>query len=144
MFKRISLISVLVLSLVGCGKKADETATASPASRPNPPKPPPVATEAGKEAEPPPPDSPHAVVSMAVPNRPAEAAEDDFKNDPKDMTRADALTQCVKRFIVAYGRPPKPLEEMVEKGIVPRLPPAPQGKKYAYDEMTKRVVVVNQ
>jgi hypothetical protein len=144
MLKRAVLISLLALSFAGCGKKADD-APPSPPSRPTvAPKPNPDPQAQGKENEPPPPDAPGTPQAMVFQNRPAEALEDDFKTAPAHMTRADMLTTCVRKFIVAYGKPPKTLDEMVEKGILPRLPPAPAGKKFVYDETTKRVIVVNQ
>ena len=49
------------------------------------------------------------------------------------------VTQAVKMFEAAEERLPKNLNELVEKGYLPKMPVAPQGQKFTYDANTGQI-----
>ena len=52
------------------------------------------------------------------------------------------LDQAIKRFYTDEGRLPKDLNELVTKGAMTQIPPAPRGMKYDYDSKTGVIKVV--
>ncbi len=52
-----------------------------------------------------------------------------------------ALNKAIELFYVQEGRFPKDLEELVEKKLIPKIPPAPAGKKIVYDAKAGLVMV---
>jgi len=44
-----------------------------------------------------------------------------------------ALNKAIELFFVQEGRFPKDLDEMVEKRLISKIPPAPAGMKIVYD-----------
>jgi hypothetical protein len=52
------------------------------------------------------------------------------------------VSQAIKMFEAAEERLPKSLNELVEKGYLPKLPVAPQGQKLSYDANTGQIKVV--
>jgi hypothetical protein len=44
-----------------------------------------------------------------------------------------ALNKAIELFYVQEGRFPKDLDEVVEKKLIPQIPPAPAGMKIIYD-----------
>ena len=52
------------------------------------------------------------------------------------------IDQAVKRFYADQGRLPKDLDELVAKGAMTQIPPAPRGMKYDYDATTGVIKVV--
>ncbi|HEY0549635.1 MAG TPA: hypothetical protein VGF13_08540 [Verrucomicrobiae bacterium] len=52
------------------------------------------------------------------------------------------LDQGIKRFYADQGRLPKDLDELVAKGAMSQIPPAPRGMKYDYDSKTGVIKVV--
>jgi hypothetical protein len=55
---------------------------------------------------------------------------------------AVGLDQAIKRFYTEQGRLPKDLDELVSKGAISQIPPAPRGMKYDYDSKTGVIKVV--
>ncbi len=49
------------------------------------------------------------------------------------------VAQAIKMFEAAEERLPKHLNELVEKGYLPKLPVAPQGLKLTYDATTGQI-----
>ena len=65
--------------------------------------------------------------------------------DPNAITMETAgLDMALQRFVKAKGRLPASVQEMVTEKMLPAIPPAPAGKKFAIDAQAKRVVVVAQ
>ena len=54
------------------------------------------------------------------------------------------LTQAIQMFSVDEGRYPKDLNELVEKGLIHKIPDAPYGLKLDYNPTTGDVKVVHQ
>ena len=54
------------------------------------------------------------------------------------------LDQALKTFFAEENRFPKDLNELVTKGTIAQIPPAPAGMKYDYDAKTGIVKVVPQ
>ena len=52
------------------------------------------------------------------------------------------IDQGIKRFYADQGRLPKDLDELVAKGAMTQIPPAPRGMKYDYDSKTGVIKVV--
>jgi hypothetical protein len=52
------------------------------------------------------------------------------------------IDQAIQRFHVDQGRLPKDLDELVAKGAMTQIPPAPRGMKYDYDSKTGVIKVV--
>jgi hypothetical protein len=52
------------------------------------------------------------------------------------------IDQAIQRFQVDQGRLPKDLDELVAKGAMTQIPPAPRGMKYDYDSKTGVIKVV--
>jgi hypothetical protein len=55
-----------------------------------------------------------------------------------------SLDEAVQMFNVQEGRLPKDLNELVEKKLIGKIPPAPFGMKLDYDPSTGKVSVVKQ
>ena len=62
----------------------------------------------------------------------------------KKTLGAVGLDQALKTFFAEENRFPKDLNELVTKGTVAQIPPAPAGMKYDYDAKTGIVKVVPQ
>lgn len=56
----------------------------------------------------------------------------------------ESLTQSLRKFTVEKQHLPKTLDEVVRAGYIARLPDAPDGKKFALDLKTVRVVLVDR
>ena len=52
------------------------------------------------------------------------------------------LDQAIKTFYTEEGRFPKDLDELVTKGTIGQIPPAPRGMKYDYDAKNGTIKVV--
>ena len=52
------------------------------------------------------------------------------------------IAQATKMFEATEERLPKNLNELVEKGYLPKLPVAPQGQKFSYDANTGQLKLV--
>jgi hypothetical protein len=55
-----------------------------------------------------------------------------------------SLDQAIQMFNVQEGRNPKNLDELVEKQLIGKVPPAPYGMKLDYDPVAGKVTVVKQ
>jgi hypothetical protein len=55
---------------------------------------------------------------------------------------AAGIDQGIKQFYADQGRLPKDLDELVAKGAMSQIPPAPRGMKYDYDSKTGVIKVV--
>lgn len=55
-----------------------------------------------------------------------------------------SITQAIQMFEANEGRHPKSLDELVEKGMLKKIPTAPNGKKIVYDATTGTVKIVAQ
>ncbi len=53
-----------------------------------------------------------------------------------------SLNKAIQMFNVENGRYPKDLNELVEKKMIPAIPPAPRGMKLDYDAAAGKVKVV--
>lgn len=154
-------ISAVSLMFIGCGGKDDAGII---------PPPPPVTEAVTMNAAPPPaaaaaPDAP-AAPGAAVPDGAAPAAiattataqpEDmfkgmtekqieDFKKSATPETHDMNLTplsEAVYGFFQEYGRPPASQEQLVKAGHLPKVLPAPKGKKYVIDPKTLQVSTQN-
>ena len=62
----------------------------------------------------------------------------------KKTLGAVGLDQALKTFFAEENRFPKDLNELVTKGTIAQIPPAPAGMKYDYDAKTGIVKVVPQ
>lgn len=63
------------------------------------------------------------------------------KSAQTTLTKA-GIDQAIQRFHVDQGRLPKDLDELVAKGAISQIPPAPRGMKYDYDSKTGVIKVV--
>jgi hypothetical protein len=52
------------------------------------------------------------------------------------------LDQAIKSFSATEGRFPKDLDELVSKGVINQVPPAPRGMKYDYDPKAGTIKVI--
>ena len=52
------------------------------------------------------------------------------------------IDQALKAFSAEEGRYPKDLNELVTKGTISQIPPAPRGMKYDYDSKSGVIKVV--
>jgi hypothetical protein len=59
-------------------------------------------------------------------------------------TVLESLTQSVRKYTVERRHLPKTLDEVVRAGYIPSLPAAPQGKKFALDLKSVRVILVDR
>jgi hypothetical protein len=66
------------------------------------------------------------------------------QNSAKRTLSAVGLDQAIKTFYTEQGRLPKDLDELVSKGTISEIPPAPRGMKYDYDAKTGVIKVVPQ
>jgi hypothetical protein len=64
------------------------------------------------------------------------------QNSAKKTISTLGLDQAIKMFSAEEGRLPKDLNELVTKGTIGQIPPAPQGMKYDYDSKTGVIKVV--
>jgi hypothetical protein len=71
----------------------------------------------------------------------AVAALDDTTQEGVDATLA-TLNSMVADFPLSYNRTPKDLDELVTLKLLPKVPEAPPGKKYAIDPKAQQVVLV--
>lgn len=55
-----------------------------------------------------------------------------------------SINQAIQLFQVEHDRFPKNLDELVQEKLMPKLPEAPAGMKFAYDPQTGTVKVVKQ
>lgn len=62
----------------------------------------------------------------------------------KKTLGAVGLDQALKTFFAEENRFPKDLNELVTKGTIAQIPPAPAGMKYDYDAKTGIAKVVPQ
>ncbi|MEW6305443.1 MAG: hypothetical protein AB1705_18355 [Verrucomicrobiota bacterium] len=127
------------LTLVGCGKS--EAPASAPAPKP---------AASGPMVSLTAPAAPEAPAAIGAPVAAAPATEAvdpnanvEVKEDPGILTKAQALNLVVADFKVQYGRLPRNLDELVSSKLVPRLPEAPAGKKFALNE-EGQVDVINK
>lgn len=119
--KTLHLLALLALgSTLGC--KKDEANSANPA--------PPSAAEASPATAAPP-----APVSIAPPEIVATA--------PAPPASFSALNQALQLWVPIKGFP-KDLNELVTAKYIAQLPPLPPGKKFAIDQASIRVILVDQ
>ena len=52
------------------------------------------------------------------------------------------LERGIKTFQIQEGKNPASLQQLVKKGFVSSVPPAPVGKKYSYNAKTGKVKIV--
>ena len=107
----VRILTAWLLALgVGCGKQA--ASSAPPAE--------PMAN----------PTAPTAESASAVPRVESSAAADEAQT----AAVLNELTQAVRKYSVEQRRVPKTLEEVLAKGYLSRVPPAPAGKRFAIDK----------
>ncbi len=103
--------------VVGCSKKKDPSTNTNAAIEP--------ASQPAAAAAP-----------AASPNQPRVEREANFQ--------AQDLQLSVEAYEKIYKRKPASLEQMVKEGFLASLPPAPPGKRFAYDPASARVSVVTR
>ncbi|MFT3828190.1 MAG: hypothetical protein QM691_00640 [Opitutaceae bacterium] len=129
MHKRLCLVGFVATSLLltGCPEKRRPANSASgkPASS-NPGKP------AGGE-------------KSTTPGPLGDYARTLDKSEKKaaEVTGLTTLTQAVQQFNVLEGRLPRTLDELVESRYLPKLPPAPRGKRFVYNPKSGDVAVAD-
>jgi len=133
----VALISAL---LGGCGGKEQPAASPQPGgtkqglptitTSPNSP----------AQAAPPglPPDAP-APKNTAPLTLPAGA-----KDENGDDIGLQKIQEALKQFIRDMERPPNGLDELVKYRLLPYIPAAPEGMKYAVDPDTKLAILVKK
>jgi hypothetical protein len=110
---------VLMVMLIGCGKKSETTP------------PPPKTTNATSES-----DNP-----LNAPAAYLGALNQAQKVAVKTVDTA-SITKAIQAFQVEEERWPKDLNELVTKKYLPRLPDPPYGMKFDYDPQTGKFKVV--
>lgn len=60
-----------------------------------------------------------------------------------EVTGLETLNRAVQQYQVIEGRFPRTLDELVAGRYLPKLPPAPRGKRYVYDAKAGEVTVVD-
>lgn len=95
----------------------------------------------GKKESPKPPEATSSGNPVTAPVDYLGAVGKAQKTITKNLDLAN-VTQAIKMFEAAEERLPKNLNELVEKGYLPKLPVAPQGFKFTYDATTGQVKVV--
>ena len=116
------VLAVVILFSVGCGKKAETTASLPP--------------EINSAPQPATADNSGIRNANAPPVQPVTVAEG---ADPS-ATLAQ-LTQVLRRFSAEHRRVPKSLSELTDAGYLSALPPAPSAKQFAIDAKHVQVVL---
>jgi hypothetical protein len=115
------LLTLVGLSLVGCGKESSS------------PPPAPAATNKSAAFENP----------LNAPTDYGKALANAQKSAVKTVDLA-ALTKAIELFQVDKGRFPKTLEELVAGKYIGQIPPAPTGMRIVYDPAAGTVKMVDQ
>ena len=106
---KFALLSLALAIAAGCGQKsATDAPTASP---------------------------PAPTITATANPVPATSSE-----PPQELDRTallERLTQALRRYSAENQRVPKSLDELVTAGYLSELPPAPAGKKYAFDQQLR-------
>ena len=58
-----------------------------------------------------------------------------------EVTGLETLNKAVQQYQVIEGRYPRTLDELVAARYLPKLPPAPRGKRFVYDSKAGEVTV---
>ena len=106
---------VLGLVVAGCSKKKDAATATNAAAEPANP--------------------------AAAPAAPA-ASPDQARVEREASFQTQDLQLSVEAYEKIYKRKPASLEQMVRDGFLNSLPPAPPGKRFAYDPTSARVSLV--
>jgi hypothetical protein len=135
--KRLSLLLAAALLLCGCGKKQRAPAATEP----------PTGAAEGKAslenliakpaADPAPPP---AAPSAEAPAGPSTSAPD----ADKQVIEVKDLTAALHDWLIVHSNYPKDLNELVKENFIPKLPPAPPGKRFALDRRDHRVILVDK
>lgn len=120
MSSRLGPLSLVVLCLAGCGKRAGSAPPAPvSATQPGP------GPEAGD-------------ATAAAPSAPASGSQ-------ADLTAAlGELTQALRKFSFEQRRVPKDISEVISAGYVKNVPQPPAGKKFGIDAKSVSVILVKQ
>jgi hypothetical protein len=136
-FEKFTYLSAAcVLLVAGCSQEADELPASSN-----------TASEAALDitalspAKPTPPAPYGGMVTPAgTESGPTTIAATEVSADT-----AEALTQLnnilTGTFLAEIGRPPKSVNEFVERGLIRQLPKAPEGQKFFYDAQQNKIVL---
>jgi hypothetical protein len=60
-----------------------------------------------------------------------------------EVSGLETLNKAVQQYQVIEGRFPRTLDELVASRYLPKLPPAPRGKRFVYDSKAGEVTVQN-
>ena len=60
----------------------------------------------------------------------------------KGTVGAIGLDRAVQLYTIKEGKRPKTLQDLVKKGHLSKMPPAPAGKQYKYNARTGKVSIV--
>ncbi len=141
-------MAIAMTMAVGCGKKPEPAAPAPTETKSTS-----VASvlESGTPAKP---ETPPAGATAAAPapvETPASAPTDKLPTAAPDSGKtgiqtpsAIKVTEAMQRFLERNNRLPRDFNELVTAKMLPSIPPAPPGKKYALDRKTLQVMVVDQ
>jgi len=139
-FEKLTYLSATcVLLVAGCSQEADDLPTSSNA-----------ASEAALDItalSPAKPTPPTAYGSVAAPNA-VETGPTTIAATEVSADTAEALTQLnnilTGTFLAEIGRPPKSVNEFVERGLIRQLPKAPEGQKFFYDPQQNKIVLATR
>jgi hypothetical protein len=129
------LLLTAVFGLVGCN---DPTMEPLPAPAPVAP------TQAEASVEP----APVSAVDAPPSAPPAASAQPTENNAFPEATANEKTLHTLNMFLIEYqangGQIPATVEEMIAKRIIPKIPPAPQGKRFEVDQKKAMVSFADQ
>ena len=103
----------------------------------------PAGSSAAKPAKP----APKKSVENEKPSQATGAAADYARNlsntekKAAEVSGLETLNKAVQQYQVIEGRYPRTLDELVASRYLPKLPPAPRGKRFIYDSKAGEVTV---
>jgi hypothetical protein len=137
----VYVASACLVLVTGCSEKGSETL-------PPPPVAPAAQTTAALDlnaSAPAPVTPPNQSAAPAAPSAPVATA---IAGTEVSADSQQALAQLngilTGTFLAEIGRPPKSVNEFVERGLIRQLPKAPDGKKFFYDAQKNQIVLADR
>jgi hypothetical protein len=128
-----TFLLILVIGLCGCSKKRPASPRPSPQSGG-------VSVESLLSQ---PATSSEAASEARPPERKEEAAESTPRADGQPPS-PEMVYEATRKFFEVHGRSANDLNELINKGFLPKLPPPPPGKKYLLNQRGGELQLVDK